>query len=113
MRSLKIKSVIRKKIFRYILPKDIIADKIEPNILNRDFKSDHPNKKWVTDITYLYYGKSGQRVYLSAIKDLYNNEIVSYEMSSTLDMRFVLDTINKAIKLLSDKEKAGLIIHSD
>jgi putative transposase len=113
MRALKIKSVIRKKRFKYILPKDIIVDKIEPNILNRDFKSDQPNKKWVTDITYLYYGKSRQRVYLSAIKDLYNNEIVSYEMSSTLDMRFVLDTINKAIKPLSNKERNDLIIHSD
>jgi transposase InsO family protein len=113
MRYLNIKSIIRRKRFKYYNPKNIISSKIEPNILNRQFECDKPNTKWVTDITYLYYGKSRQRVYLSAIKDLYNNEIVSHEMSSSLDMKFVLDTINKAIKPLSKLDKKSLLIHSD
>lgn len=113
MRSLNIKSLIRRKRFKYSIPKNIIFDKVEPNILNREFECDKPNTKWVTDITYLYYGKSRQRIYLSAIKDLYNNEIISYEMSSTLDVKFVLDTVTKAINNLSDSDKKSLLIHSD
>ncbi|HGM1082326.1 TPA: IS3 family transposase [Clostridioides difficile] len=113
MKSLNIKSLIRRKRFKYFNPKNIIFDKVEPNILNREFECDKPNTKWVTDITYLYYGKSRQRIYLSAIKDLYNNEIISYEMSSTLDVKFVLDTVTKAINNLSDSDKKSLLIHSD
>ncbi|PFN63940.1 hypothetical protein COJ75_00230 [Bacillus thuringiensis] len=48
---------------------------ISENHLNRDFQALRPNEKWVTDITYLIF--NGQRLYLSAIKDLYNNEIVA------------------------------------
>ncbi|MCC0701839.1 MULTISPECIES: hypothetical protein [unclassified Clostridioides] len=61
----------------------------------------------------MYYGKSLQRIYLSAIKDLYNNELISYEMSSTLDVKFILDTVTKAINNLSDSDKKSLLIHSD
>lgn len=52
--------------------------------------------KWVTDITYLIF--NGQRLYLSAIKDLYNNEIVAYETSRRNDLKLVLDTLKKAKK---------------
>ncbi|MFM2566423.1 DDE-type integrase/transposase/recombinase [Bacillus sp. GX] len=66
------------------------------NHLNRDFQASKPNKKWVTDITYLIF--NGQRLYLSIIKDLYNNEIVAYEISRKNDLKRVLDTLKKAIK---------------
>ena len=52
---------------------------ISDNYLNRDFQASKPNEKWVTDITYLIF--NGQRLYLSVIKDLYNNEIIAYETS--------------------------------
>lgn len=46
------------------------------NKLNRDFKATRPNQKWVTDISYI---KTGQgTLYLSVIKDLYDNFIVAY-----------------------------------
>ena len=50
---------------------------LRENILNREFTATHPNEKWVTDITELKYG-AGQKAYLSAILDLYDNSIVSY-----------------------------------
>ncbi|WP_414429063.1 DDE-type integrase/transposase/recombinase [Bacillus mycoides] len=50
---------------------------ISDNHLNRDFQASKPNEQWVTDITYLIF--NGQRLYLFAIKDLYNHEIVAYE----------------------------------
>ena len=46
-----------------------------PNLLNRDFKAERPNQKWVTDISYI---KTAQGVlYLSIIRDLFDNSIVS------------------------------------
>ena len=47
-----------------------------PNLLNRDFHADRPNQKWVTDISYI---KTGQGfLYLSVIRDLFDNSIVAY-----------------------------------
>ncbi|HDR4440089.1 TPA: DDE-type integrase/transposase/recombinase [Bacillus cereus] len=69
---------------------------ISDNHLNRDFQASKPNEKWVTDITYLIF--NGQRLYLSAIKELYNNEIVAYEISRRNDLKLVLDTLKKARK---------------
>lgn len=50
------------------------------NKLNRDFKANSPNVKWVTDISYIHT-KQGV-LYLSMIKDLYDNFIVAYDMGT-------------------------------
>jgi len=50
------------------------------NLLNRNFQANKPNEKWVTDITYLPFGT--EMLYLSSIMDLYNNEIIAYEISN-------------------------------
>ncbi|PGC51576.1 DDE-type integrase/transposase/recombinase, partial [Bacillus wiedmannii] len=81
---------------------------ISDNHLNRDFQASKPNEKWVTDITYLIF--NGQRLYLSAIKDLYNNEIIAYETSRRNDLKLVLDTLKKAKKKRNVK---GILLHSD
>lgn len=77
------------------------------NKLNRDFKSDRPNRKWVTDISYIHT-KQGV-LYLSMIKDLYDNFIVAYNMGATQDNALVYRTIKKAKKEVAD----GLVLHSD
>ncbi|GAB6523913.1 IS3 family transposase [Bacillus cereus] len=69
MNELDIKVLIRRK-RPYHGKKEAYV--ISDNPLNRDFQASRPNEKWVTDITYLIF--NGQRLYLSAIKDLYNNE---------------------------------------
>ncbi|QWG31169.1 hypothetical protein EXW58_26325 (plasmid) [Bacillus mycoides] len=69
---------------------------LSENHLNREFQASKPNEKWVTDITYLIF--NGQRLYLSAIKDLYNNEIVAYETSRRNDLKLVLDTLKRQRK---------------
>ena len=51
-----------------------------PNLLNRIFIADQPNQKWVTDISYIYTGEGV--LYLSMIRDLYDNSIVSYKVST-------------------------------
>lgn len=47
------------------------------NLLNREFQADRPNSKWVTDISYIHT-KQGV-LYLSIIRDLYDNSIVAYK----------------------------------
>jgi len=77
------------------------------NRLNRDFRADMPNQKWVTDISYIQT-KEGV-LYLSAIKDVYDNFIVAYDMGTVQDNALVYRTIQKAQKEIAD----GLILHSD
>jgi transposase InsO family protein len=81
--------------------------KIYENKLNRNFNADAPNQKWVTDISYIHT-KEGT-LYLSAIKDLYDNFIVAYDMGTVQDNALVYRTVQKAKKQVAD----GLILHSD
>ena len=98
MKSLNIHSVIRRKRFKYYTPKNLDMGKIEDNILNREFNCNSPNQKWVTDITYLKYDNGRKIMYLSAIKDLYNREIIAYKISDSLDISFVDQTLGEAFK---------------
>ena len=80
-----------------------------PNILNRDFKADRPNQKWVTDISYI---KTGQgTLYLSVIRDLYDNSIVAYKTGTEQNINLVLSTIKSAKR--KEKVTAELQLHSD
>lgn len=80
-----------------------------PNLLKRIFIADHPNQKWVTDISYIHTGEGV--LYLSMIRDLYDNSIVSYKVGTEQGVRLVLDTI----RIAKEKEKvtAELQLHSD
>jgi Transposase and inactivated derivatives len=80
---------------------------IYENRLNRDFHADRPNQKWVTDISYIHTAEG--TLYLSAIKDLYDNFIVAYDMGTAQDNALVHRTIQKAKKEVAN----GLILHSD
>ena len=105
MQKYNLLSVIRRKKYRNY------GDHIHryPNLLNRDFKADRPNQKWVTDISYI---KTQQgTLYLSVIRDLYDNSIVAYKTGTEQNINLVLSTI----KLAKRKEKvtAELQLHSD
>lgn len=113
MKQLNIKSKIRRRKFRYPIYKKIDRSNIEPNILNRNFTTTNINQKWVTDITYLYYGKNRNKAYLSALMDLHNNEIISYKLSTNLGLEFVIDTITEAFSREKGRDLSKLIIHSD
>ena len=71
------------------------------NLLNRQFHADRPNSKWVTDISYIHT-KQGV-LYLSMIRDLYDNSIVAYKTATQQTVNLVLDTIRLAMK----REKRG------
>lgn len=80
-----------------------------PNLLNRQFTAQRPNQKWVTDISYIHTGQGV--LYLSVIRDLYDNSIVAYKMGTEQTVRLVLDTIKAARK--KGKVTKELQLHSD
>ena len=73
------------------------------NLLNRQFWADRPNTKWVTDISYIHT-KEGV-LYLSMIRDLYDNSIVAYKTAAQQTINLVLDTIRLAMK--KEKKRIG------
>ena len=81
------------------------------NLLNRQFRADRPNAKWVTDISYIHT-KEGV-LYLSMIRDLYDNSIVAYKVASRQTVSLVLDTIRLAMKNEKKRVAAELQLHSD
>ena len=83
--------------------------KIASNILQRDFKAKRPNEKWVTDVTE--FSIFGKKLYLSPILDLYNSEIISYNISDRPVFAQTVDMLNKAFSKIPNN--SNLILHSD
>ena len=81
------------------------------NLLNREFRADKPNSKWVTDISYIHT-KQGV-LYLSMIRDLYDNSIVAYKTGTQQTVNLVLDTVRLAVKREKKAVAAELQLHSD
>lgn len=107
MRIIGLKSVIRRKRPAYIKS---IPEVIAKNILNRNFKADNYNKKWLTDVTEFKYGNSGEKSYLSAILDLGDRRIVSYVIGHSNNNNLVFDTFRQAVQLNPDVHP---LFHSD
>ena len=82
---------------------------VADNLINRNFKSDKPNQKWSTDVSQFNF--SWGKCYLSPILDMYNDEIISYNLSLHPNYEQVEDMLNKAFSKYSNLE--GLIFHSD
>jgi putative transposase len=98
-------AIRRRRCFKRVLSDDLRY----PNILKRNFEANRPNEKWATDITYI---KTKEGVlFLSAIKDLYDNYIVGYKTSRFQDYNLVSRTILAAKAAAGTTD--GVIIHSD
>ena len=80
------------------------------NLLNQKFQAERPNHKWVTDISYIHTGQGV--LYLSVIRDLFDNSIVAYKTGTTQTVNLVLDTIRLAMQN-EKKVAAELQLHSD
>ena len=80
-----------------------------PNLLNRDFHAQRPNQKWVTDISYIQTGEGV--LYLSMIRDLYDNSVVAHKTGIRQTVKLVTDTIRMAKR--KEKVTAELQLHSD
>lgn len=107
MKKLNIKAIIRRKKNTYTVSKE---NEVADNILARDFYATKPNQKWATDVTEFKITGSKEKLYLSAIIDLYDRSIVSYVISGRNDNKLVFDTFKLAMKYNPD---AKPIFHSD
>ncbi len=67
------------------------------NLLNRNFVADRPNQKWVTDISYIHTAQGV--MYLSMIRDLFDNSIVAYKIGTEQTVNLVLNTIKLAMEI--------------
>jgi transposase InsO family protein len=103
---------IRSKIARRFVPHTTDANHPYPvaeNLLNRDFAAVAPNRKWVTDITYVETREGW--LYVAAVLDLFSRKIVGWSMAEHMRTDLVADALKMA--LLRRKPHAGLLHHSD
>ena len=107
MKQLGLISIVRPK-RRYNSYKGTIG-KVAKNILKRDVKATKPNEKWATDITE--FKVHNEKLYLSPIVDLFNGEIVSYNISRRPMFNQVVDMIEKAFSKIPNN--TYLVLHSD
>lgn len=107
MQLLRLKAVIRApKKYRSYRGKE---GRIAPNILMRKFDCEEPNHKWVTDVTEFRVGD--EKLYLSPVLDLFNRQIIAYQLMRKPVYKLVSDRLEKAISTLKSTEKP--LIHSD
>lgn len=93
------------------MAKAIRTNAVADNTLNREFRMHGPRKVLLTDITYIPYDK--KFAYLSVIKDAYTAQVLSYVLSDSLELDFVLETINQLLENHSSTLEADVMIHSD
>ena len=79
------------------------------NILNRNFTADRPNQKWVTDISYIHTAQGV--LYLSVIRDLFDNSIIAHRTGTEQTVNLVLNTLKDA--KAKEMAAAELLLHSD
>lgn len=95
---------------RYVVTTDSNHDlHIYPNLLNREFNVEEPNRVWVADITYIWTLEGW--VYLSTVMDLFSRKIVGWSMDSNMKKELPLKSLNMAI--LRRQPTKDLIHHSD
>lgn len=106
MNQLGLKSTVRPK--RYKSYRGSIGN-AAPNRLAREFSASAPGEKWVTDVTE--FNVNGEKVYLSPIIDLYNSEVVAYQIQSRATYDLVGEMLKRALKRLTPTQAP--LIHSD
>jgi len=106
MKRMGLKSVTRRKRKTYMKS---TPQQVAENLLDRDFSASEVNQKWLTDVTEFTFG-NGQKAYLSAILDLYDNSIVSYAMGLSNNNALVYETVKTAIR---ENPAARPLFHSD
>ncbi|MGG3806597.1 IS3 family transposase, partial [Metabacillus fastidiosus] len=106
MSQLGLKCLVRMKKYRSYRGK---VGSIAPHILERDFTASKPNEKWVTDITEFHL--FGEKLYLSPILDLFNGEIIAYNIEKRPVFPLVTKMLDQAFQRLNDGDSP--ILHSD
>lgn len=111
MRKFGLRCPIRKANPMRRMAKALKTSSVAANLLNREFREHGPSTVLLTDITYLHY--SGKKAYLSVIKDAYTKQILSYVLSQSFEVDFVLETVNNLIRDHGTNLNDHTMIHSD
>ncbi|MEX9839936.1 IS3 family transposase [Providencia rettgeri] len=106
MKRLNLKSTVRPKKYRSYHGD---VGKTAPNHLKRDFTASKPNEKWVTDVTEFKVNE--QKVYLSPIIDLYNQEFIAYKVAKNTRLTLVIEMLKSGLSRLAKAQKP--LLHSD
>ncbi len=93
------------------MAKALKTNNVADNILNREFKEHGPRMVLLTDITYIPYNNT--RCYLSVTLDAFTKEVLSYVLSTSLEVDFVLETVNILIEKHGISLSTETLIHSD
>lgn len=111
MRKYHLESNIRKPNPSRQVIRAIKTNNTAPNILQREFELYGPRIILLTDITYLPY--AGKFAYLSTIIDAYTKQILAHKLSQTLEVDFVLKTVEQLMENHGDTLHPETILHSD
>lgn len=98
------------RVFRSFMPTTTQADTSKmpaPNRLDQNFTADAPDRKWVTDITYLSTDQGW--VYLAVVLDLFSRKVVGWALSPSLATEFVFEALRNAME--ARKPQAGKLLH--
>ena len=93
------------------MAKELRTNTVAENRVNREFRSHGPRKILLTDITYIRFKK--EFVYLSVIKDAFTMQVLAYQLSESLEVDFVLQTVKQLLKDHLCSLDATTILHSD
>lgn len=85
---------------------------VAPNLLNREFETQGPRKVLLTDITYIINGKAPY-CYMSTIIDACTKELLAWVLNKSLEIDFVLETVNQLIDNHGISLTSETLIHSD
>lgn len=93
------------------MAKAIKTNNVADNLVKREFEKHGPRKILLTDITYIPF--DGRFCYLSTILDAFTKQILSYVLSESLEVDFVLETVRQMLEKHQVSLTAKTIIHSD
>lgn len=106
MQEMELKSLVRVKKYRSYRGE---CGKAADNLLDRQFKAERPNQKWVTDVTE--FKVASEKLFLSTVQDLCTGEIIAHELAKGPSMKLVTGMLDKAFSKLKPGEKP--LLHSD
>ena len=93
------------------MAKDMQTNHVAPNVVNREFRLHGARKILLTDITYLFY--RGGKCYLSVIMDAYTKEALAWQVSESLAVDFVIETVGRLLQEHGARLDNDVIVHSD
>ena len=94
------------------MAKALKTSNVAPNLLNREFREHGARMVLLTDITYILFGK-GMRCYMSTILDAYTKQLLAYVVSESLEVDFVLETVEILVREHGISLHAETLINSD